>query len=88
MNRLFYFGGLLIPIIYLIRTRFRGKYFKPMTCGCLFQIFGYLMVYALLNYSRKSGASEWYYLVVLFYPVNFISIFYYLTIPLWFKKTK
>lgn len=74
---LLYFGSYLIPTIYLIFSRFRGRSTKAMIVGFAIHTFWNLAVWAFVYYLWQSGYSEHYWGWTLLIPINFISFLYY-----------
>ena len=83
---LLYFGGLLIPTIYFFATRLKGLYIKPILLGFCLQIFWTICVWQYTLFCKYAGYREWYWNWGLLYIVNFISILYYLSVYIWFKR--
>lgn len=86
---LLYFGSFLIPVFYLLATRFRGRLNRLMLIGLALQIFWSLAVWAFVYYSWTEGYSEYYWGWALLILVNFIAAIYFLVfVPLWASRTK
>lgn len=75
---LLYFGSYLVPAIYLVFSRFRGRATKAMIFGFAIHTFWNLAVWAFVYYSWRAGYSEHYWGWALLIPINFISFLYYI----------
>ena len=72
-----YFGALLIPLVYLLLTRFHGAATPVMLIGVGLQVFWSFAVWALAYFSSSSGA--WFYWLLLV-PVNILGFVYFATV--------
>lgn len=73
------FGAMLIPVIYLVCTRFRGSVTRRMIKGLLVQLVCTLAVGLLVVWVISSGNPDGQYLSVLMYPVNLVGFLYYVS---------
>ena len=68
----FYYGSALLPLAYLLVTRFRGGRRRVFVYGLAFQLVASFAVIALADLSRRAGQSEWYWAMALNIPVNIL----------------
>jgi hypothetical protein len=74
---LLYVGALLIPIVYLMATRFRGAARRPMLVGSSVQILWALGVWALVYFSQRAENEDAWMAWCLLLPVNAIGFIYF-----------
>jgi len=77
---LMYFGALIIPVGYLMSTRWRGAAKRLMIIGAGLQIFSSLAVWAFVYFSWRAGYTDAYYGWALLLPVNIVGLLYFLTV--------
>jgi len=77
-----YFGALVIPAVYLIVTRVKGRQRRKISLGIGAQLFWSGAVRTFVGYSGRHGYSEYYWGWALPIPVNVISATDY-TVVIW-----
>ncbi|MBI2336836.1 MAG: hypothetical protein HYU97_08775 [Deltaproteobacteria bacterium] len=82
------FGSLLIPVVYLLLVRGKGKLFKPYLIGFILQIVSYTGAYFFIFWCYRQGYSEWYWAYGLYILINFLGIIYYIGAALIMKFRK
>lgn len=75
-----YFGALIIPLGYLMSTRWRGAAKRPMLIGASLQLFWSLAVWAFVYFSWRTGYSDYYYGWALMLPVNVVGLIYFVAV--------
>jgi ABC-type cobalamin transport system permease subunit len=72
-----YFGALLIPAIFFLSNRDRGKVRRLMWIGVGLQVIWSFVVAAIVYFSWRSGNRDAFMAWGLLLPVNFISFIYF-----------
>jgi hypothetical protein len=77
---LMYFGALIIPLAYLLATRWSGAAKRPMLIGAGLQLFWSVAVWAFVYFSWRTGYADAYMGWALLLPVNVVGLLYFLAI--------
>jgi hypothetical protein len=75
-----YFGALIIPLGYLMSTRWRGAAKRPMLIGAGLQLFWSLVVWAFVYFSWRAAYTDYYYGWALLLAVNIVGFLYFLAV--------
>ena len=69
---LMYYGSALIPLVYLLATRFAGPRRRALLYGLAFHLVVSLAVMAFMDWARGAGYREWFWTMAYNIPVNII----------------
>ena len=72
-----YFGGLLVPVCYLLITRFRGPKLRVMIIGFSLQLALTLILFAVSEMDFQHGNTEAYHWGLLVILVNLMAVLCY-----------
>lgn len=77
---LLYFGALIIPVVYLFSTNWRGPARRQMLIGIGLQVFFSLAVWAFVYFSWRAGYQDAWMGWGLLPPVNAIGFLYFVRV--------
>jgi hypothetical protein len=83
---LLYFGALIIPVVYLISTRWRGAARRQMLVGIGLQVFWSLAVWAFVYFSWRAGYQDAWMGWSLLLPVNAIGFLYFIGVLIFYGR--
>lgn len=83
---LLYFGALIVPVVYLSATRWRGPARRQMLFGIGMQLFWSLAVWAFVYFSWRAGYQDAWMGWGLLLPVNAIGFLYFVGVLIFYGR--